>query len=297
MDSYKQVSLDVSRSSAGLVTRTLEENGAISVTVMPADDEQQFDAAGPGEPAWENQRFRAIFQGDADTERLGKQLEWITGGASRIEFDDLEDQDWERTWLKDFRPVEITHDLWVCPSWCDPPDPEAVNLIMDPGLAFGTGTHETTVLCLEYLASTDLGNRDLLDFGCGSGILAIAALLLGVDRATGVDIDPRALKASVDNAVVNRVDGSLQVLPVREFLSNPGEHRFDIVVANILAETLIESSEVLKTSVARGGEMLLSGILESQVRDVSDAFGPDWKFEQRQQGQWVLLVGKNTQNG
>ncbi len=178
----------------------------------------------------------------------------------------------------------------MCPSWTTPPDPQATNIVLDPGLAFGTGSHATTAMCLQWLAGAELVGQTVLDYGCGSGILAIAALKLGATRVIAVDIDPRALSATRDNARLNQVaDARLQILAPEQL---PDDTRADIIVANILAGTIVELAPVLTRTLARGGTILLSGILESQMDKVQSAFDPGFHFAARQRDEWGLLVGR-----
>jgi len=201
----------------------------------------------------------------------------------------LDDQVWERAWMDDFAPMRFGERLWIVPSWSASPDPQAVNLKLDPGLAFGTGTHETTALCLEWLDRADLTGKAVLDFGCGSGVLAIAALLLGAGNATGTDIDPQALTASEDNARNNGVADALR-LYLPENL--PADYRCDVLVANILAGPLVELAGQLASYCRPGGSLALSGILAEQAESVRNAYAPWFDLNPTtQQGDWVRIDG------
>jgi len=183
----------------------LEALGAGAVTLTDGADQPVFEPPPGARPLWRTTVVTALFSDDTDTDailaRLGEQ--GLVFADHRVEA--LADQAWERAWMDDFQPMRFGERLWIVPSWSDPPQPDAVNLKLDPGLAFGTGTHDTTALCLEWLEQTDLDGKQVLDFGCGSGVLAIAALLLGAERALGTDIDHQALTASADNAAANGV--------------------------------------------------------------------------------------------
>ena len=191
--------------------------------------------------------------------------------------------------MDDFAPMRFGERLWIVPSWSESPDPQAVNLKLDPGLAFGTGTHETTVLCLEWLDRTDLQGKAVLDFGCGSGVLAIAALLLGAGNATGTDIDSQALTASEDNARNNGVaDGLSLYLPE----NLPADYRCDVLVANILAGPLVELADQLAGYCRAGASLALSGILAEQAESVRSAYAPWFDLNPTsQQGDWVRIDG------
>ena len=206
-------------------------------------------------------RLTALFPGPAG---LSAALARLAGAATALpphESFEVPDQDWVRATQAQFAPLEITPALWIVPSWCDPVDPSAINLALDPGLAFGTGSHPTTRLCLRWLARELRGGETVLDYGCGSGILAIAASRLGAARVVGTDIDPQAIAASRANAKRNGVDAAF--VPVDALASD--ETAFDVVVANILANPLISLAPALARRLRCGGRIVLSGILDAQA--------------------------------
>ncbi|HET9679284.1 MAG TPA: 50S ribosomal protein L11 methyltransferase, partial [Gammaproteobacteria bacterium] len=210
-------------------------------------------------------------------------------GTPDYRVETVADQDWTRAWLKDFKPLQFGERLWIVPSAWEPPEPEAVNILLDPGLAFGTGTHPTTALCLEWLEKQALTNKTVLDFGCGSGVLAIAALKLGAVAALGVDNDPQALTASESNAGRNQVMERLQ-LCLPEALP---QSRFPIVVANILANPLIELAGQLANLTEPGGHIALSGILSEQGEIVEAAYAPFFELAPIQEKDgWLLISGQ-----
>jgi ribosomal protein L11 methyltransferase len=180
----------------------------------------------------------------------------------------IQDQAWERAWMEHFQPMQFAGKLWVCPSGQEVDEPGQVCMTLDPGLAFGTGTHPTTALCLEWLAGHDLKDKVMIDYGCGSGILAVAALLLGAQHAHGVDIDPQALTATEYNAEKNQVLDRISYYLPEQFVIEPAE----IVVANILAKPLIELAEPIAALVKPGGKLILSGILNEQAESVAEAY-------------------------
>jgi ribosomal protein L11 methyltransferase len=269
-------------------------HGAYSVTFSDAGHRPVLEPA-PGEtPLWSDTRITGLFGGDADlcalAQDLGASLELDTLPEHHIE--SLEDRDWEREWLKDFGPMRFGDRLWICPG--DSLAAEgAVVVRLDPGLAFGTGTHATTAMCLEWLDAIDLRGRTLLDYGCGSGILAIAALKLGCARAHAMDIDVQAVTATRDNAeqngVLDRLTTSVGPADIDE------EH--DIVVANILAGPLVELAGPICNHAKTHGLLALSGILSEQVDDVIAAYEPSIEFDEpefrTQSGQtWTRLSGR-----
>jgi ribosomal protein L11 methyltransferase len=212
----------------------------------------------------------------------------------RIEI--LEDKDWEREWMQHYRPMLFGQRLWVCPSWLEPPDPGAVNLLLDPGLAFGTGTHPTTALCLTELDAMGLEQKIAVDYGCGSGILAVAALKLGAARVLGVDNDPQALAASCDNATRNNIAAERLPVALPEQVEQPAwADQADLVIANILAGPLIDLSDTLLTFLKPGGELLLSGLLRSQAATLSAHYAEriDLQIAGEKEG-WVCLRGSYT---
>ncbi|MCS4503460.1 50S ribosomal protein L11 methyltransferase [Arhodomonas aquaeolei] len=285
-----EISFELPRERFGLAEAVLEAAGALSVTGRDPGDEPVLEPA-PGEQRlWSRVRVTGLFDADVDPaavrasarEALGAEpAEWHVGS--------LEDRAWERAWMDDYRPMRFGERLWVVPSHEAPPDPDALNLRLDPGLAFGTGTHPTTALCLEALdARPPVGER-VLDYGCGSGVLAIAALLLGAREAEGVDNDPQALVATRENA---RANGVAERLAVRDHTGEPPAPA-DCVVANILSGVLIELAPVLVRCCRPGGRLVLSGVLAGQAASVAEAFRPEVTLEvSAPRDGWVRLEGK-----
>lgn len=250
--------------------------GAISVGVEDAEagteaETPQFGEPGsPETPLWRLSRVVALFEPDGDiAERIAVALrETGIEEAPDIDITEVAEQDWVRLTQSQFDPIRITDRLWIVPSWHSAPDPAAINLELDPGLAFGTGSHPTTHLCLEWLCDTVQGGERVLDYGCGSGILALAAAKLGARDVLGVDIDERAIEAATDNAARNNVG-------LRLALSTHAlNETFDIVVANILTNPLCVLAPLLAARVAAGGRIALSGVLASQAAQVIAAYAP-----------------------
>lgn len=265
--------------------------GALSVTMTDAGDEPLLEPL-PGEtPLWRDTLITALFDGDADLEKVADRLRHSLGLAALPghHFEDLDDRAWEREWLRDFGPMRFGDHLWIVPGDDPAPDPDGVIVRLDPGLAFGTGTHPTTALCLEWLEKADVRKRQVLDFGCGSGILGIAALRLGAANVLATDIDLQAISATRQNAARNSVEAALRATtdPV------PESAEFDIVVANILAGTLIDNVEPVRDAVKPGGKIALSGILAGQVDEVISAYRPFFDLDAPTYlEEWALLTGR-----
>ena len=268
----------------------LEECGAISVSLEDAGDEPLLACALEETPLWSQMWVSALFDAGTNPKQVCAQLAQILrlDQTPAYTSEILADQDWERAWMDRFQPMHFGGDLWVVPSWLKPPQPDAVNIILDPGLAFGTGTHATTALCLTWLALHPPVNKDIIDFGCGSGILAIAALKLGARHAYGVDVDPHALTVSDENATANHVAAQL-VLGMPDSL--PGTAQADVVIANILAQPLILLAPQLMQLVKPGATLILSGMLENQTEEVSRHYRDHFEFERQVHDHWAMLVG------
>ncbi len=286
---WLQILLTTAKAQAPLVEQLLEGLGALSVTLGDAGDNPLLEPAPGEQPLWEQIRITGLFPGDSDIEPLRQTLEnGLAEQYARLEVERLEDQVWERVWLDSFRPMRFGKRLWICPDNLRPEEQDAVVVKLDPGLAFGTGTHPTTALCLAWLDGAAMTGKRIIDFGCGSGILAIAALRLGAELAIAVDHDPQALQATRDNAEKNGVLERLQV----HGSETPLEEAADIVLANILAGTLIALQPILTAGVKPGGKLVLSGILEEQWQSVAAAFADAFTFAPPvMQEEWVLLEG------
>jgi ribosomal protein L11 methyltransferase len=271
----------------------LEACGAIAVSMRNAGADDYFDAAWSEHPQWSELYVSGLFAHGVDPEIINASVVAQVGDSNSRLFriDELREQDWVRAWSRNYRPIRITDRLWVCPSSAEPPVPDAVNIIIDPGLAFGTGNHVTTRLCLEWLAKADLCGKHVWDYGCGSGILAIAAVKLGAAHAWAFDIDPHALTTTRYNAKRNHVDSGVTV--VRS--DDPHFERVDIVIANILANVIVSFSARLTALVRPHGAILLTGILDSQVKRVCEAFLGKFEFERHRHREWNLLVGRPTE--
>lgn len=276
---------------ADRVEEVFARHGVEAVTFSDAGNTPVLEPA-PGEaPLWRNTSITGLFAADVDIAKLRADLK------QSLDLDDLpphrveklEDRQWEREWLKDFRPMKFGGRLWVCPAEFSVDDEDAVVVQLDPGLAFGTGTHPTTALCLEWLDGQDLAGKHVLDYGCGSGILSIAALLLGAASVTALDIDPQAITATRENSRRNGVDNRLTTTLDAE--STGGE--FDVVVANILAGILARDASHISGQLAQGGRILLSGILHEQIDEVLGAYRHWIDFDApSERDDWVRLTGR-----
>lgn len=287
---WLQVRLAITPDQAQTYEDALLDVGAVSVTFMDAEDQPIFEPDLGTTPLWSHTHLLALFEADTDPANLIAHLELLTGAPlPEHQIEQIEDQDWERSWMDNFQPMRFGRRLWIVPSWHAAPEPEAVNLLLDPGLAFGTGTHPTTALCLEWLDGQDLQGCSVLDFGCGSGILAIAALLLGAPQAVGTDIDPQALEASRDNASRNGIE------PARFPVYLPADlpqQQADVVVANILAGPLVALAPQITSLVKSGGRLALSGILAEQAEEVRAAYADAFDLDPTAvKDGWVRISG------
>lgn len=279
----------------------LEDVGALAVTMLDADADTSNERAilepGVGQtPLWNELVLSALFPADTNALALLAALESFDAGLdwSSAGFRSVQDEDWERAWLDQFQPMQFGQRTWIVPWNHELPEAaqaaDAAVVRLDPGLAFGSGTHPTTALCLEWLDGQELAGDTVLDFGCGSGILAIAALLLGAKRALGTDIDPQALEASRDNATRNGIDPAL--FPVYLPADLPAGQA-DVVVANILAGPLVSLAGQLTSLVKPGGRLALSGILAEQAEEVRAAYADAFELEPTAEREgWVRISGR-----
>ncbi|EGQ7970281.1 TPA: 50S ribosomal protein L11 methyltransferase [Vibrio cholerae] len=288
-----QIKLNATNDNAEAIGDMLmEETGAVSVTFLDAKDTPVFEPL-PGETRlWGDTDVVALYEADMDTSLILQQIKasnmLAEGFAHKVE--QVEDKDWEREWMDNFHPMQFGRRLWICPSWREVPDPQAVNVMLDPGLAFGTGTHPTTALCLEWLDNLDLSGKTVIDFGCGSGILAIAAIKLGAAKVIGIDIDPQALLASKDNAARNGVEDQIEVYLPKD---QPEGLVADVVVANILAGPLRELSPIIKGLLKPGGQLAMSGILDTQAESVAEFYRDDLKLDPiAEKSEWCRISGR-----
>lgn len=288
---WLQLKLTAKREETSAIEDALMECGAVSVTLEDNADQPILEPALGEAPLWDQVRITGLFDADISTAAVSEQLnKQLSQALVSEQWEQLEDKDWEREWISGFEPICCGERLWICPSWCEPPEPEKVNILLDPGLAFGTGTHPTTYLCMQWLDTQHLDGLELIDYGCGSGILGIASLKLGAHRVVGVDIDPQALLATRDNARRNHL--AEDAMPVYLPKDAPADTA-DIVLANILAGPLAELAPKLTSLTRPSGFICLSGILANQADAVMDAYRDHFDFEPvAQKDEWVRLVGR-----
>jgi len=285
---WQQLTITTHQQLAPKFETLMEEIGSLSVTMTDSADQPIYEPPLNTTPLWQHVCVTGLFDDDHDLSHAEKHFIQHVGDVDSwtLKIEALEDQVWERVWLENFQPIKFGDDFWVCSTEHEPPEPNATILTLDPGLAFGTGTHPTTALCLEWLASHDLSGSNIIDFGCGSGILAIAGLLLGAKNAIGIDIDHQALTATIDNATQNNVLNRIEVFDAEQYPKTPQA----IVVANILAEPLVTLSEHISALVQPNGHLLLSGVLSEQVEQVMQAYTENFEFSPTViQDDWACL--------
>lgn len=289
--SWQQLVCHTTSRHQDVVVDTMEAAGAVSITWQDAEDDPILEPK-PGEMRlWDNLVVTALYEEDTDLRQLlltleTNQADWQ---ISSLQQEKVEDQPWERAWMDGFQPMCFGERLWIYPSWHEIPADGSIKLLLDPGLAFGTGTHPTTALCLEWLDGQDVTGKTVLDYGCGSGVLAIAALKLGAAHAVGTDIDPQALQATQDNAERNSINpASLHTCYPQEL----PQQTYDVVMANILAGPLVELAPPLLAALRSGGQLVLSGILAEQSASIQAAYQHALEdFSIIQKDDWIRVTG------
>lgn len=287
---WQQLLFHIDTQQAEPLSDALQQCGAASVSLQDAADQPLYEP-GPGEtPLWQQVDVVGMFAEDNDIPQVLEALKKILDcdELPRWQLSELQDQDWVRVWMDDFKPIQFSERLWICPSWLTPTDPDAVNIILDPGIAFGSGTHPTTAMCLQWLGDAAIQGKTVIDYGCGSGVLSVAAALLGAHTVWAIDIDPQALQASTDNAHKNNVTARIHCgLP-----ADLPDIRADIIVANIIAGPLIALAPLLAAHHTGGGQLVLSGILETQLDEVRQCYTQWYDLDAvTQQQQWCRLTG------
>ena len=287
---WLQIKFDTQPDEVDTLSDLLEEFGALSVSLEDGADQALLEPAPGEQPLWQHTRVIGLFSDDTSAEDIIAQLKTriapkpLPPHQSEI----LQDQAWERAWMDDFKPICFGERLWICPSWCEPPQENAVNIKLDPGLAFGTGTHPTTALCLRWLDAHAPQDLDVIDFGCGSGILAVAAAMLGARQLWAIDHDPQAILATKENAQNNGVEhliiaGKANVTP---------KQAVDLILANILAQPLIELAPTFAQLTKPGGRIVLSGILDQQVDGIIATYQHDFILDPPiLEEEWALISG------
>jgi len=290
MTSWVQVRVATDDEHAEQVEAVLGDLGAQAVTLEDGGDQPLLEPDPGATPLWQAVTVVGLFTGDADQDRIAATLARLDAGASplTVHFEDLPDREWRRAWLEDWEPLAFGQRLWVAPFGAAVEADDAIVLRLDPGLAFGTGTHESTALCLEWLDRHAPRDEVVLDYGCGSGILAIAAILLGARAAHGVDIDPQALEATRANAAANAVADRIRVHEVDALPAG----RYPVILANILAAPLIDLAPSLAGHQQAGDRVVLAGLLADQADAVCAAWRPWYDIDiGGERGSWVRLDG------
>ncbi|MES2823739.1 MAG: 50S ribosomal protein L11 methyltransferase [Pseudomonadota bacterium] len=286
---WLQLNIITPRKLAEQLEDALLESGAVSVTLQDNADQPIFEPGLGETPLWDTVRITGLYDAEiatAETTELASKA--FGADLPQHTWELLEDKDWEREWMKNFHAIRCGEHLWICPSWQTPPEPDKVNLMLDPGLAFGTGTHPTTFMCMQWIDQQNFVGLDIVDYGCGSGILGLATLLMGARQVIGVDIDPQALLATTENARRNNLPSD--AMPVY-LPPNCPKVEADIVLANILAGPLAQLAPVLSTMTKMGGKICLSGILGIQAETVKGAYLQWFDFDPiAHQEEWVRLT-------
>jgi ribosomal protein L11 methyltransferase len=289
---WHQLSVITDENTAPKVADFFSDLGAVSVTYMDAEDEPVYEPAIGETKIWTQTQVIAVYELTADPAVIKDQVSgrFQQEVLASWKIETIEDQAWERAWMEHYRPMKFADKLWVCPTGQELREEHTTCLILDPGLAFGTGTHPTTALCLEWLASHDLTGKTVIDYGCGSGILAIAAVLLGAKQAYAVDIDPQALTATIMNSEKNQVQDKIMTFLADQFAAE--NFKAEVVLANILAKPLVEMAGLISGLVSQNGQLILSGILAEQAEFVVNAYQVHCYMDIAvQQEDWIRLTG------
>ena len=275
-----------SRDEADNLCDLLEEMGALSVTFTDLYDSPILEPEIGTTPLWADVVIQALYADEEEGKQVLSHFA-MTYPQLSVSLERVAEKDWERVCMADFQPLRFGNRLWICPSWITPPQPDAVNLTLDPGLAFGTGTHPTTSLCLTWLDQADLNNKHVIDYGCGSGILALAALKLGARHVLAVDLDEQALTATRNNAEINHfTEQDLTVL-----LPNELHEPVDLIIANILLLPLLQLRGEFRRLLKPGGLLVVSGVLDSQVEQLITAYQRDFSHQETfTREEWCLAV-------
>lgn len=269
----------------------LEQTGALSITYTDKYDNPVLEPEPGTTPLWPFVIVQALYD---ERPLAEKAQQTLAGVYPHLQFSltELQDENWERVWMDNFKPMRFGNRLWICPTWLEPPEPDAVNLMLDPGLAFGTGTHATTSLCLTWLDGAKLNGCSVIDYGCGSGILALAALQLGASHVHAVDIDEQALTATANNARTNNIPINQLAMSLPDSLTTP----VDLVIANILLAPLMQLKDRFKALIKEDGTLVVSGLLASQADELILAYQADFIHQASHYlDDWALVVFNRRQ--
>lgn len=268
------------------ISEELEESGALSIMLTDKNDNPVLEPEPGTTPLWPEVIIHALYAQAEEAQHSRNHLAQ-TRPSLECSIEVLPDKDWERAWMDDFKPQQFGSRLWICPTWHTPPEPQAVNLMLDPGLAFGTGTHPTTSLCLTWLEQAELADKNIIDYGCGSGILSLAAVKLGAQHVLAVDIDPQALQATQNNALTNQITEQQLSISMPETLQTP----VDLIIANILLAPLMSLNDRFYQLLNPGSALVVSGILTEQTDLLIKTYEPLFShIDSHHLDGWSLLV-------
>lgn len=291
---WQQLKIHTTQQYIEQINNFLDLFAAVSISLQDASDEPLLEPGVGETPLWQQTWINGLFSPEIDVKKIIAFIDNELGSAAILDYsiEQLEEQNWERAWLQDFHPMQFGNNLWICPSVIDPPQPSAINIILDPGLAFGTGTHPTTALCLEWLDANPPLGKIVIDYGCGSGILGIAALKLGAKAVFAVDHDEQALEATRANADRNQINSQ----QLQTFLPDDlPVVQVDLLLANILANPLITLAPQFVSLLKPQGHLVLSGILSEQTQDVLEAYSNLFTMQQlSSKKEWMLIEMKKN---
>lgn len=282
---WLQINVLLPAQQTELIETVFTQLNSLAITYSDGGNQAIFEHELGNTPLWQFTRVTGLFE-NTDAKQLVKQVRQLLNADSPVEIhcQTLENKDWERAWLEHFKPMQFGERLWVIPNAYEPPDANAINIFLDPGLAFGTGTHETTALCLQWLAQNQINQLSVIDFGCGSGILAIAAAKLGAKKIIAIDIDPQAIIATKENSIKNQVENRIkaeQTVPMQQV---------DLLIANILAKPLINLAPLFAKLLKPGATLVMSGILSEQADRLIEHYQSNFtQFNRQKKGDWILL--------
>lgn len=292
---WQQLRVQVQSDQIEPLEQLLLDYGGLSISYLDAEDQPVFQKEPGSTPLWDLVDLVCLFEKEANLDGLLFLLQQHPAIKDKesLLLEDLEDQAWERSWMSDFKAMQFGERLWVCPSWQEPPEPSAINIMLDPGLAFGSGSHATTSMCLQWLEQNTRDDSTVIDYGCGSGILAIAAALLGAPRVIAVDNDPQAITATIENAKRNHIpEGVIETYLPDQLPDDRTTLQSDILVANILAEPLMQLAEDLSHLVKPKGHLALSGLLAEQADTVLERYSLWFEMDKPVQNEeWARLSG------
>jgi len=288
---WLQLKINTNETNAEYFSDKLMASGAVSVTLQDAADQEIFEPPLGTTPLWSTTRIIGLFDANTNIDEIINSIQTKAkidkNITAQFRVEQLEDKDWIRAWMDDFSPIQFAERLWLCPSWLEPPDSSATNILLDPGLAFGTGTHPTTSMCMSWLGNHTLPDS-VIDYGCGSGILAVTAACLGTKSILAVDNDPQALIATRQNAEKNQISAKIRTFYPKQVPIT----KTSLLIANILAQPLIDLVPTFNELLCNNGQLVMSGILENQAKMLIEAYAPYIQIEIiDQQQEWVCLAG------